>query len=112
MSEYYAGKGCKCNAWSYSECACDADWTDPRVYELQAENEKLNQERDALLKWQAGGFKYEIERPWKFNGAPEFQKLTFDGKEISVKQLVDLAENMRAQLFKYGVVVRLKEQGE
>jgi hypothetical protein len=32
--EYYAGKGCTCNAWGEHECCCDADWTDPRIYEL------------------------------------------------------------------------------
>ena len=48
MSEYHD--------WNYSECACDADWTDPRIHkleaivaELEAENAKLKQERDALL---------------------------------------------------------------
>lgn len=33
--EYYAGKGCQCSAYYEGECACDADWTDPRVYELE-----------------------------------------------------------------------------
>ena len=38
---YYAGKGCECSARSRSECGCDVDWTDPRIYELQAEVEEL-----------------------------------------------------------------------
>lgn len=38
---YYAGKGCKCAAHNWSECGCDVDWTDPRIYELEAEVEKL-----------------------------------------------------------------------
>jgi hypothetical protein len=58
MSEYYAGIDCKCNAWNYSECACDADWTDPRIYkleakvaELESENERLRIERDESENW-------------------------------------------------------------
>ena len=51
-------------------------------------------------------FKYEIERPWKFDGSPEFHKITFDGKEISAKELVHFAEQMRKQLEKLGVVAR------
>ena len=38
---YYAGKGCECSAHNRSECGCDVDWTDPRIYELQAEVERL-----------------------------------------------------------------------
>ena len=36
---YYAGKGCECSAHNRSECGCDVDWTDPRIYELKAEVE-------------------------------------------------------------------------
>ena len=32
------GKGCKCAAYSESECACDADWTPQEVYDLRAAN--------------------------------------------------------------------------
>jgi len=35
------GKGCKCAAYSKSECACDADWTPQEVYDLRAEIERL-----------------------------------------------------------------------
>ena len=38
---YYAGKGCECSAHNWSECGCGVDWTDPRIYELQAEVERL-----------------------------------------------------------------------
>ena len=37
------GKGCKCAAYSESECACDADWTPQEVYDLRAENERLRE---------------------------------------------------------------------
>lgn len=40
---YYAGKGCECSANNRSECGCDVDWTDPRIYELQAEVADLKQ---------------------------------------------------------------------
>ena len=34
--EYYAGKGCKCSAYSSDECGCgDIDWTDPDIYKLK-----------------------------------------------------------------------------
>jgi hypothetical protein len=35
MSEYYAGKGCKCCSQSDSDCCCEVDWTDPEVYKLR-----------------------------------------------------------------------------
>ena len=35
--EYYAGMDCNCYAYSQNECACEADWTDPEVYKLEAE---------------------------------------------------------------------------
>ena len=40
--DYYAGKGCQCHAHDQSECGCDADWTDERIYKLQAEVERLH----------------------------------------------------------------------
>jgi hypothetical protein len=49
------GKGCKCAAYSESECGCDADWTPQEVYDLRAENEQLKEairrlaEQDAML---------------------------------------------------------------
>jgi hypothetical protein len=49
------GKGCKCAAYSESECACNADWTPQEVYDLRAENERLKEairrlaEQDATL---------------------------------------------------------------
>jgi hypothetical protein len=49
------GKGCKCAAYSKSECGCDADWTPQEVYDLRAENERLKEairrlaEQDATL---------------------------------------------------------------
>jgi hypothetical protein len=49
------GKGCKCAAYSESECGCDADWTPQEVYDLRAENERLKEairrlaEQDATL---------------------------------------------------------------
>ena len=39
--EYFAGKHCTCAAYSSSECACNADWTDPQVYELQKKIETV-----------------------------------------------------------------------
>jgi hypothetical protein len=44
MSEYYAGKGCKCCAQSDNECCCEVDWTDPEVYKLRARVSKLEAE--------------------------------------------------------------------
>ena len=38
---YFPGKGCQCSAWNSSECSCGVDWTDPRVYELQAKIAEL-----------------------------------------------------------------------
>jgi hypothetical protein len=36
--DYYPGKGCKCGAYSESECGCSCvDWTDERVYKLEYE---------------------------------------------------------------------------
>ena len=37
------GKGCKCAAYSESECGCDADWTPQEVYDLRAENARLKE---------------------------------------------------------------------
>lgn len=51
------------------------------------------------------GFKYEIERPWSHKGAPEFHKVTLNGKEIDLKQLVDIAERMRLELKRQGVIM-------
>jgi len=31
------GDGCECAAYGECECACGADWTDQRVYDLQYE---------------------------------------------------------------------------
>lgn len=42
--EYFPGKGCQCYAHSENECACNVDWTEPEVYELREENEKLKDE--------------------------------------------------------------------
>lgn len=41
--EYFAGRGCTCAAYSSNECACDADWTDPEVYELRNQLNTANQ---------------------------------------------------------------------
>ena len=47
MSEYYAGMGCKCAAWSEYECACpDVDWTPEEVYELSKQLKAL---QDAVM---------------------------------------------------------------
>jgi hypothetical protein len=55
-STYTAGEDCKCHARSKSECGCDADWTDPRVYELQHENDALSRTivvlRDVIEKYE------------------------------------------------------------
>ena len=41
--DYYAGKGCECSAHNRSECGCDVDWTDPRIYALEDEVERLKE---------------------------------------------------------------------
>ena len=41
MDEYFAGDKCNCAALSESECMCDADWTDPEIYELRAKVAEL-----------------------------------------------------------------------
>lgn len=47
--EYYAGKGCKCYAYSELECVCDdVDWTDPEIYELRKDVKELKRELNAL----------------------------------------------------------------
>ena len=44
FEEYkYAGQDCTCSAYGQHECACDADWTDPEVYRLQARINELEQ---------------------------------------------------------------------
>ena len=44
FEEYkYAGQDCTCSAYGQHECACDADWTDPEVYRLQARIDELEQ---------------------------------------------------------------------
>jgi len=39
------GEGCICNAYGECECACDADWTDQRVYDLQDEVSALRKSK-------------------------------------------------------------------
>ena len=48
-NNYYAGKGCECSARNRSECGCDVDWTDPRIYALEAEVEELKHWKDNLI---------------------------------------------------------------
>ena len=49
------GKGCKCAAYSESECACDVDWTPQEVYDLREKVQRLEEairriaEHDATL---------------------------------------------------------------
>ena len=43
MSEYYAGKDCKCSAYGESECCCDVDCTDPEVYRLRKALEEIDE---------------------------------------------------------------------
>ena len=35
------GKGCKCAAYSESDCACDADWTPQELIDARSEIERL-----------------------------------------------------------------------
>jgi len=35
------GNGCRCAAYSESECGCDADWTPQEVYDLRAKIARL-----------------------------------------------------------------------
>ena len=58
------------------------------------------------------GFKYEVERPWSHEGAPEFHKATLDGREIGLEQLIRVAESMRVKLLEFGVVIRAKTDEE
>ena len=47
--DYFPGKGCKCAAWSYMDCACsDVDWTPKEVYVLRARIKELNVENNRL----------------------------------------------------------------
>ena len=40
--EYYTpGKECTCGIKSSDSCECNADWTDPRVYELMLDKKNL-----------------------------------------------------------------------
>ena len=65
---YYAGKGCQCSAHDQSECGCDVDWTDARIYKLQAEVESLKKQLDStkrlafkfLKVLEKNGFKIEF----------------------------------------------------
>ena len=46
--EYYPGKGCECNAWSKTECACGVDWTDSKVYELREKLRLLRKDAELV----------------------------------------------------------------
>jgi hypothetical protein len=47
--EYWEGKGCTCSAWNSDECGCNADWTDPEVYELRDRVAELEAKTKDLL---------------------------------------------------------------
>jgi len=38
---YFAGMDCTCMAYNESECCCDVDWTDEKVYVLRERIGKL-----------------------------------------------------------------------
>lgn len=47
---YGNGHGCNCGAHGESECACmDADWTDPRIYQLEKQLAEITEQRDRLV---------------------------------------------------------------
>ena len=50
LNNYYKGKGCKCHAYYYGECACGVDWTPKEVYELRKEVVELRKEVVELKK--------------------------------------------------------------
>lgn len=43
------GLWCSCGAYAESECACGADWTPSRVYELEARLAQVTSHRDRLV---------------------------------------------------------------
>jgi len=57
--DYYQGKGCECYAHSSDECGCDADWTDPEVYRLRDEVDRLKGVVLALLTYREGTKYYQ-----------------------------------------------------
>jgi len=46
--EYFPGIDCRCCATNESECACNVDWTDPRIYELEKQFEEYKKENQHL----------------------------------------------------------------
>ena len=66
------GKGCKCAAYSSSDCGCpDVDWTPQEVYDLQAKCA----EKDALLRLSLIVVESQIDR-FGGLGVPELQNLS------------------------------------
>ena len=55
------------------------------------------------------GFQYEIEKPWNFEGSPEFHKATFNGEGIGLQALVNMAELMREKLESLGYHIELNQ---
>lgn len=45
---YVAGGGCTCAAYSESECCCDVDWTNPKIYELEDKLENYKELLDLI----------------------------------------------------------------
>lgn len=41
LIEHADGRDCKCAAYSYTDCGCDADWTPREVYKLRHRVEAL-----------------------------------------------------------------------
>ncbi len=88
MNAYYAGKGCECSARSRSECGCDVDWTDPRIYALEAE----------VKFWKAKA--YEAEHQEGFHEA-EVERL-----RGQLQQAIEIAEVFESELDEYHSVDR------
>jgi len=95
------GKGCKCAAYSESECACDADWTPQEVYDLRAENARLKEairriaEQDATLSVQGGNVTVTMDAP-----------LTDEEREAIERAILELDE-IRKEFIPTPVEMRL-----
>ena len=57
----------------------------------------------------SAGFKFEVEKPWSHRGAPVIRKVTFEGHELGLQDLVNIAESMRLKLLEFGIETTVAE---
>lgn len=92
---YYAGKGCKCAAHNWSECGCDVDWTDPRIYELEAELAELWARFDKQMQAEA---EVESLKDLLNRALNEIEKFPFHNPRLTAFTAHRLAEKYREKM--------------